>query len=171
MSALALVKTDSLRELAAEINTHVADAESAARSALAAALAAGELLNRAKSMVPHGEWESWITSNTKLAPRTARAYASLAARMPLLPEPERQRVAELPVREAVRAIAMGPMTTTRRHPPPRFDAPVLKRAFTIMNRCTTLTGRGASRDRITAIRGDLVELIAELDKMLNRGGG
>lgn len=94
-----------LLALAADINSVVAAANLHAQSALQAALKAGHLLTQAKEQVEHGNWETWLTSNCAVSPRTARAYMRLAKQWTDLHVEERQRVAELPLREAIRAIS------------------------------------------------------------------
>jgi hypothetical protein len=49
-------------------------------SALAHAIACGELLIEAKRQVKHGEWRPWIEANCKVPARTARHYMALARR-------------------------------------------------------------------------------------------
>lgn len=97
-----------LATLAVGINRCIRDAESAARSAVELAIEAGQQLNAAKEQVPHGQWEVWLTDNVEAAPRTAQAYMRLAREVPLLPDEEAQRVADLPLREAMKAIATPP---------------------------------------------------------------
>jgi hypothetical protein len=104
MSAV-LASVATLGDLASEINIAVRDAQGHAQSAVAEAMKAGRMLLRAKECVQHGEWQSWIAANCEVAPRTAQAYTRLAGRVPALPAPEAQRVADLPLREAIRAIA------------------------------------------------------------------
>ena len=94
-----------LAVIAHDLNQHVESAERHASKAVEAAVKAGGLLREAKEIVPHGEWEKWITDNTTLAPRTAQAYMRLAKQVTELPQEEAQRVAELPLREAMRAIS------------------------------------------------------------------
>ena len=101
--------------IAERINDAVFNAESAARSAVQYALEAGELLNQAKRKVGHGEWLGWLGSNIKLAPRTCQAYMRLAAKVPLLPAQDAQRVTDLPVREAVNAITTNPTAPPPNH--------------------------------------------------------
>lgn len=167
---LALV--DDLAPLAEQINIHIQQAESAARDAVTAALAAGELLNRAKAKVAHGEWEAWVMSHCTVAPRTARAYMSLAKRVPLLTGAERQRVADLPLREAIAAVATTPET------PPRikrikFDIGVasrlhdrLKSNSNSLNSLarSVLSGRVDAK-RLRTMRERLLETIAVIDSM------
>lgn len=105
--------THDPRKLAQQINEAVAAAERSAKSAMMYVLQAGALLNDAKRLVPHGEWGTWLTTNCTLAPRTAQAYMRLAKKMQELPADEAQRVADLPVREAVRAIATTPEAPPR----------------------------------------------------------
>lgn len=98
----------ALAGLADKINAEIAAAEISAMSAVQHALTAGGLLNEAKGCVQHGEWAAWLETNCRVAPRTARAYMSLAARLPALPDEERQRVADLPLRDAIKAISTAP---------------------------------------------------------------
>jgi predicted DNA-binding protein (UPF0251 family) len=104
----------ALPGIAVKINSATDAAEASAKSAVVNALVAGRLLLEAKTHVAHGAWETWVTTNCVVAPRTARAYMRLATSLSELPEPERQRVADLPLREAVRAIATTPEAPPRR---------------------------------------------------------
>lgn len=104
----------ALPDLAAKINEATTAAETHARSAMQHALTAGTLLVQAKALVPHGEWQQWVEAHCTIAPRTASAYMRLAARLPELPDSERQRVADLPLRDAIQAIS------TRPEPPPKW---------------------------------------------------
>jgi len=106
-------------ELAQRINSRVTMAETHAKKALEYALEIGELLDQARRQVAHGQWEQWLTANCNLAMRTARAYMQLAKAYPTLPEPERQRVADLPVREAIRAVTTVQQPKTERNAPIR----------------------------------------------------
>jgi len=65
------------------------------------AIAAGELLLEAKGQVRHGDWASWLAKNCDFAERTVQAYMRLA-RAPL---EKRNAVADLPLRDALAAIA------------------------------------------------------------------
>jgi len=99
MGAVVAIKK-SLPDLAASISEEHEQAERALRDGLLHAIRAGELLLEAKREVAHGEWENWLQANVPFQPRTARAYMQLAR---LDPE-KRQRVADLPLREALSAI-------------------------------------------------------------------
>ena len=101
MSATTLPGTGKLPALAAAIVREHDLAHKAANVAMAHALRCGELLKEAQAKLPHGKWERWLKQNTKIAPRTARAYMQIAALDPA----NRQRVAELPLREALKAVA------------------------------------------------------------------
>lgn len=105
----------ALPGLATKINTEVSAAELSAKSAVQHALAAGEMLIQAKSHVPHGQWETWLQRNCQVAPRTAQAYMRLHTQVAALPQPEAQRVAGLPLRQAINAISTSP-TAPPRHP-------------------------------------------------------
>lgn len=169
MSAVAL----HLDDLAARINEATSAAETSARAAVAHALAAGNLLLQAKAQVEHGDWEPWLLANCAVAPRTARAYMSLARRLPALPDPERQRVAEMPLREAVAAIR----TTPEAPPLPRCRPggigqatklkPVFKAAGSALHSIASDVGlRSIKHDRIKALRSKLQAALAALDSMV-----
>lgn len=90
-----------LTTLADAIRTELADAKAAAASAVEHACRAGELVIQAKEACPHGEWGKWLRENAEVSERTARAYMQLAKRCRELPPGERQRVADLPLRQAL----------------------------------------------------------------------
>lgn len=48
------------------------------RQALFHAQQVGEALQKAKTLISHGHWESWIEQNCPFCPRTARNYISIA---------------------------------------------------------------------------------------------
>lgn len=95
-----------LPDQATKINAATQAAEASAKSALTHALTAGRLLIEAKAAVDHGSWEKWVIDNCTVAPRTGRAYMKLAESYPKLGEPYRQRVADMPLRDAIRAISI-----------------------------------------------------------------
>lgn len=90
-------------EIAERINAEHQACEQAARSALEHARAAGGLLQEAKEMLPHGRWEPWIEESCAFSARTARMYMQVARHLPELEE--RQRVAVLSLREAVKLLS------------------------------------------------------------------
>ena len=108
----AIEKTE-LSEIAYSINRSVREAEKAAKSAVVFAIDAGSKLNVAKSRVPHGQWAKWLEENVEVSLRTARAYMQLASELPLLEDGKRQHVADLPLREAMKAIATQPSIPDR----------------------------------------------------------
>lgn len=110
---------DTPAELALRINMRVQMAESHAKKAVEYAFEIGQLLNEAKPQINHGEWEQWLAEHCHLAQRTARAYMKLAKAFPILPEAERQRVTDLPIREALKAISTDPTPLPPREPPAR----------------------------------------------------
>jgi len=72
------------------------------KEAVSNAIATGELLLEAKRQVGHGGWLPWLAENLPdIAERTAQAYMRIA-RAPL---EKRNAVADLPLREALAAIA------------------------------------------------------------------
>jgi hypothetical protein len=94
----------SLPELALMINARVEDALRAVKSATLHALDVGQMLIAAKKQVPHGKWDLWLQANCKVAPRTARVYMRLAAKLPML-QLKTATVADLPLKDAIRAVA------------------------------------------------------------------
>lgn len=94
-----------LTSLAERINDEHRLAEDAARSAVEHAVKAGELLIEAKGKVAHGEWGDWVKANCSFAERTTQVYMRVARELPKLNGSKAQRVADLPLREAVRALA------------------------------------------------------------------
>jgi hypothetical protein len=70
--------SNRLPALAAEIRAAHADAETAAKTATARAIEAGERLLEAKELVRHGEWLSWLRDNVGVSPRMAQNYMRIA---------------------------------------------------------------------------------------------
>ena len=97
------IETIVITELGGLIRTEISAATAAARSAVEHAVRAGELLIEAKAQVTHGEWGSWLETNVEVADRTARTYMALARRWEKLSESKRQRVADLPLRAALKS--------------------------------------------------------------------
>ena len=93
-----------LTTLAAEINHHHRQAESAMRSGLEHALAAGKLLIQAKAQCAHGDWGPWLAANFEGSARTARAYVQLARRWPEV-ESKMADSAVLPLDGALKMLA------------------------------------------------------------------
>jgi hypothetical protein len=95
----------ALTSIAVEIRREHEAASTAARSALQHARRAGELLTQAKTALRHGAWLPWLTEHCPdISERTAQAYMRVAARWPEL-EAKAQRVADLPVRQALALLA------------------------------------------------------------------
>lgn len=102
----------SLAELEQEIAQHHHATEAAARTAVAHAIAAGERLVEVKSRVGHGGWLPWLKDHFPASERTAQLYMSLARR-PV----DAQRVADLGIAGAVRALNAGEASGGRRQRP------------------------------------------------------
>jgi hypothetical protein len=100
-----LVPQEDLSDLAAKINAAHGQVETALRAGLQHAHQAGVLLNEAKSRCRHGQWLLWLQGNVNFSVRTAQAYMRIADRWPELEEVKAQRVALLPYRDALAAIA------------------------------------------------------------------
>lgn len=171
----------SLSEIATAINAKVAVTEQHARSAAQGAIEVGVLLGDAKSQVAHGEFEIWVKANTTLAPRTARAYMRLAGKVQSLPEAERQRVADLPVRQAIAAITTDPtpppssswnQAARHRNQDDRQRAVTrFKKTSGGIREATRLlaSGVGLTPAKIVALRSALTSALEELD-LLQQGG-
>lgn len=68
-----------LAGMAERANRHFNTANDKAHELLEFARRCGEELNKAKELVPHGKWDSWLQQNFEGSPRTARNYMRLAA--------------------------------------------------------------------------------------------
>ena len=95
----------ALAGLADRINTEHEAVCEAAMTATQHAIKCGNLLAEAKSGLSHGQWLPWLKENCELSERTTQAYMRLARRYEELGGEEAQRVADLPVRQAMVAIA------------------------------------------------------------------
>ena len=96
---------DTPLSLAAQINAAHDDACRAAQSAVAHARRAGQLLIEAKAGLAHGSWLSWLGEHCPtISERTAQAYMRVARDWPVL-EANPQRVADLPLRDALALLA------------------------------------------------------------------
>jgi Protein of unknown function (DUF3102) len=115
----------SLADLAAAIRGHHAEIVRSLNSSLDHAYEAGQCLTAAKAALPHGEFGPWIADNCGFSRRTARLYMQVAERWEALTA-KRQRVANLPLREAVAALSDdgdgGKDAATRLHPPHEWPA-------------------------------------------------
>jgi hypothetical protein len=91
----------SLDGLAKAINAAHAEAGRMFQAGVGHAIECGELLLKARALVPPGGWEAWVKTHTNLSPRSCSGYMRLARL------PDRQRVADsgVPLREALRALA------------------------------------------------------------------
>ncbi len=94
----------ALDALAAEIRTEHDAVHLAAQTATEHAIRCGELLAEAKDGLAHGQWLPWLRDHCALSERTAQAYMRLARKHGELDGEKAQRVADLPVREAMKAI-------------------------------------------------------------------
>jgi hypothetical protein len=100
-----LIKVSDLGELAHAINREHDLASQTFKTALHHAIKAGELLRKARANVGHGAWLPWLQENCHVSERTAQAYMRLAREFPKLDSAKAQRVADLPLRTALKEIA------------------------------------------------------------------
>jgi hypothetical protein len=95
----------STTTLAQQINAEHEAVCRAAYSALEHAKRGGELLCDVKASLPHGRWLPWLAEHCPTIPeRTAQAYMRIARYWPTL-EAKTQRVADLPIRQALALLA------------------------------------------------------------------
>jgi len=97
-------------ELISEIRRAHAAAQDAQKNAVQCAIRVGELLRIAREDIPHGQWEMWLQAKCKFSARTARGYLRLAG----LDAANRQRVAEMSLRNALADIASNSAKQRRR---------------------------------------------------------
>jgi hypothetical protein len=93
-----------LAKLAKRINALYARVETAARSVVADAKEAGELLLKAKEQCPHGQWRPWIEANFAGSLRTAQKWMRLAEGWPEL-EANAPSTALLTIEQALEYLA------------------------------------------------------------------
>lgn len=111
MNTTAIIQLPELAErIACELRAGV---EHAAR--------AGALLTEAKGQVPHGQWLPWLDDNFGLSERSAQNYMRLSRKLAELPESKAQRVADLPLRDALELLA-EPKETPSKYRLPSLDA-------------------------------------------------
>jgi hypothetical protein len=101
MSAVTIIPPAGIAGLAARIRAEHEAAQSAMRSVVIHAIEAGKLLMEAKALVGHGNWLVWLEENCGFSERTAQGYMRLARLDPT----KAQRVADLSLREALKALA------------------------------------------------------------------
>jgi len=118
-TTIAESRTPTLAELATEINDLHRRAESAMRSGLEHALAAGQLLIEAKAQCQHGDWGQWLANSFEGSERTARAYMQLAKRWPEI-ESKTAEPADLSIDGALKMLAAPsePNADRTTSPPP-----------------------------------------------------
>lgn len=76
-----------------------------AEAAVSCACRADELLIEQKKLVGRGGWLEWLAENVQFSERTARNFVRLARELPKLEGEDRQRVADLSIRDALAALA------------------------------------------------------------------
>jgi hypothetical protein len=87
---------DLASSVASEINAEHREVVRSIADSVTHAIRAGELLSRAKANAGHGGWRQWQEKNLSFSVRTAQTYMRLARL-----DPNAQRVADLPLRQAV----------------------------------------------------------------------
>jgi hypothetical protein len=94
----------SLAEIAAAIAAAHADCETALRDSVRHAIRVGELLIQVKTRLGHGNWLPWLSANCPFSERTAQTYMRMANNVAKLADSNPQRVADMSLRRAVKAL-------------------------------------------------------------------
>jgi hypothetical protein len=136
--------TYSLAELATRIEAAHRATEAAVNSALASAIAAGEMLAEAKAQLPHGEWLPWLEQNTSVPARTASLYMRLAKHRVEIGN----GVADLTVRAATATLAASKRSiaapaSKAKTPPPRGEPKPTD--------CERLAGAAKTGEQVNAV--------------------
>jgi hypothetical protein len=93
-----------LVDLTAQIKSEHQAVIDSFKSGFEHAIRCGELLTEAKNVVGYGNWGKWLAGMT-FAETTARGYMRMAEAWRSMSDEDRQRVADLPWREALKLIA------------------------------------------------------------------
>ena len=147
--------TKDLTALATQINREHQEAEAAATRSLQHVRRAGELLTQVKAQVGHGGWGPWLEQHFEGSARTAQTYMRIASRFEEL-ESKTQRVADLPLREALALLAE-----------PREADPELGAEDTIPTRYFVRTSDWELETDLLSFRG--MTVVDRLAKVYGRG--
>jgi hypothetical protein len=99
-----VIAAKTLTKLAARIRAEHKATAIAMRRGVAHAIAAGELLIQAKTLLKHGRWLPWLRDHCEMSERTAQLYMRCArARKEIEANP--QRVADLSLRGVANLLA------------------------------------------------------------------
>ncbi len=99
---------NQLGDLAQRIQTEHQAVIAATVSGLEHAMAAGDLLLKAKQQIEHGQWVDWVERHCKVSERSAQVYMRLAQNRAAIESNQKRSTAadlDLSVRGALRAIA------------------------------------------------------------------
>jgi hypothetical protein len=108
MTASDITRSNSLADLAARIKTEHEATSSNLKRGLSHAIAAGQLLIKAKEQLKHGKWLPWLSECCQVPERTAQAYMRVAKSFGNLGDrANTQRVADLSFRDSLRSLAMA----------------------------------------------------------------
>lgn len=94
-----------LEAIAGRIDELHAQCEAAVHDGLNRAAEAGRLLLSAKSEIPHGQWLTWLSTETRLSERAAQAYMRVARMAGELQSKSATGVADLSFRKALMLLA------------------------------------------------------------------
>ena len=140
-------------------------------SSVQLAAEAGHLLAQAKALVPFGQWETWVTSNTAVSPRTARGYMQVARSWAEATKANRRALADLGLQGFLAEVAKEPRTTIavpassapaldQTEDPERAGDPEQDRLAASMKSIREAEGKSATPH---VIMGDSIQSAADLD--------
>jgi hypothetical protein len=107
-------QTDSIPDLdalIADIRREAQGVIESVRRGLVHARNCGEHLSRAKDIVGHGGWKTWVEKNIDLSKRTAQVYISIYEGWAEIEAANPQRAADLSIRAALRLLSKPQATT------------------------------------------------------------
>jgi Protein of unknown function (DUF3102) len=99
--------SNSLADLAARIKVEHTAVDAALKDSLRHALAAGDLLIEAKTLVSHGQWLPWLRDHCEISERTAQLYMRCAKNRAEIEHQIRNDVADLTLSEAAALLALS----------------------------------------------------------------
>ena len=98
--------SNSLPDLAARIRAEHEAVDQSLKSSVAHAMAAGDMLIEAKSLVKHGQWLPWLKDHCTISERTAQLYMRCAKQREVI-ESNTQPIADLSLNEAAALLMLS----------------------------------------------------------------
>jgi Protein of unknown function (DUF3102) len=98
--------SNSLPDLAVRIRAEHEAVDQSLKSSVAHAMAAGDMLIEAKSLVKHGQWLPWLHEHCTISERTAQLYMRCAKQREVI-ESNTQPIADLSLNEAAALLMLS----------------------------------------------------------------